>query len=161
VIRPGCSQFTYWQNAWNDVPCLQEMQECMLCQILHVCVVRATQAIFQSSDWLIWCCALWRYVNSNLSLDQISYQMHWQTVCSKSIRHTLPWPTLSPPFTGAQCPDVDEDTQRGGRHSLQHGRQGWHREDARRSDLHTLFLSHNTEKSFNFAGKITCCWCFN
>jgi len=47
-------QITYWQNAWNDVWMLRQMQGSMLHQALHVLIASKKQKI-QSSDWSKWC----------------------------------------------------------------------------------------------------------
>jgi len=54
---------------WHSM--LQQMQERMLCQALHVHVDNDTQKV-QSSDWLKWCCVLWRYVIFCLSPNEPS-----------------------------------------------------------------------------------------
>ena len=72
--------FTYWQNTWNGISC---SDKCGKPHYVKHCksVLPALHKKILSSNWPIWCCTLWRNVNSRPLPDITSFQMVRQTDC--------------------------------------------------------------------------------
>ena len=66
-------------NTWNDSWCSVKCGKAHYVK-LFMCAIPALNNI-QSSDWTKWHCVLWRYVNSRLFSDQMSFQILHQTGC--------------------------------------------------------------------------------
>jgi len=74
VLFTGLSQI---QTAWNNVQCSDKCRKA--CHVKHcMCPL---PAIHKRFSLLIGHCALWRYVNSRLLLNQTLFQMVPQTDC--------------------------------------------------------------------------------